>query len=276
MIPLREIRAARRDNAVYGLLAKRLRSPGQVAMLVVATAVAAGACWIVYPFVPPGADGLLIWFCIRWGVGELLWTWMAADHSFSEYRRAHDSGQLREWVLTRLPMRDIAAGFAHAGTASLFVAIVAWTLADTFAFPLLDGEQWNGTRMTMLLLYEALLAISHAQTASWTTWRCLAVASGYGPTTARWALTMLGFLGWHLGILVLCGVVLLLLRIGLVVASMGTSYPGPAPTSVSTTTVFVWLSVLVASLPVKHMLARRAREDAEKWFHCFIEKSVES
>jgi len=268
VIPLREIRAARRDNAVYALLAKRLRSPSQVAMLVVATAVAAGACWAIYPFVPPGADGLLIWFCIRWGVGELLWTWMAADHSFSEYRRAHDSGQLRDWALTRHSMPEIAQGFVYSGFASLGIAIIAWSIVNVIVVPLLLDAERGVVLLLALAAGETIIVGSHMQTALLSTWRCLAESARYGVSVVRWAWTMI-----RLGGLLAClGIFALLCVLGIRGGYAEWARSSGRDGALAAMAIGCGVAALSMLLLAKHALVQNARRAAETGFAGIVDR----
>lgn len=256
MIPIREILAARRDNAVYALLSRRLRSPGQIAMLATATVAGASVSLLAFLAIGSGWNGLLLWFIARWGLGELIWCWMTADHIFSEYRRASSSGQLDEWLVTNHSREEIARGVVLSGVALLAAAILAWSIFDVVAIGFLDGDI---ARVIAVAAFEALLAASHVQSVRWTAWRCFAAVCQSGATPAAWAGALARIAGQQLLILAGCtGMFLVLSSLLQVYAllSIGTSF------AAEERICFAYASVLIVSPVAKMAFARRAWRDA--------------
>jgi hypothetical protein len=135
--------------------------------------------------------GLLFYLAFRWGLGELLVCWLAADHIYSTVQQSLDNGRLREWRSTTMAPGDIGQGIAR-GTASLLMPVVTVLGAIDAAVPVRIAP-WAGALTSI-----ALLAV-HAATVPLACRFIAGRALRYGGHPREWALGMA-----RLGLLLLC------------------------------------------------------------------------
>ncbi len=163
-------------------------------MLAVATLFAAGVCWFLGLIMIHNLSSLFFWFCVRWGIGELLWCWMAADHCFTEIGRARRGGMLEEWLLTRHTPAEIANGFVYSTWMFLAVPLVAWSVLDLI-FLLWKAEVTEFTltqQIGFVVPGIVTLAYHHALSSAWASARCAAEAvQAAHPATKVWGKTLL-------------------------------------------------------------------------------------
>lgn len=103
--------------------------PAQIAMLLAATAAGIGGIWFFSIFAVT-APAFVVMAGFRWGLGEFLWCWMAADHCFTTIGHLRESARLRDWRLTLIAPREITGGLIRATTLLLAGGIALWFIAD--------------------------------------------------------------------------------------------------------------------------------------------------
>ncbi len=146
--------AAPTAAAFEDYFSRRNANPRQVAMLagVTIAACAIGAFakeWAT----STGSFGMVIdYHILRWGVGELLWCWLAADHAFSEIGLARRQGHMADWEATPNSAPMVAGAFARATYRFIAPAVLIHAIGDAlqpypgdplkFLLPQFPGSYW--------------------------------------------------------------------------------------------------------------------------------------
>lgn len=206
---------------------RRNRSGRQVALLVGITVAACGIGAFAKEWATAtGSFGMVIdYHILRWGMGELLWCWLAADHAFSELGTARKQGRMGDWRLTPNSAGGIGGAFAGTTHRLLVPSILLFALGDALhpyaGRPLAFLEpHFRGTVWAFQFGTPACMAVSHLATARLAVLVLTREAFQFAPTAGHWA--------WSLARL---GVILLAVTAASLFGAyvLASAFQGPGP-----------------------------------------------
>ncbi len=194
-----------REAGAFGAyFARRNRAPRQLVLLAMITVASCAIGAIAKEWATGTSSfGMVVdYHILRWGMGELLWCWLAADHAFSELHLARRQGRMADWRATPNDAPAIARSFADETYRLLVPVIVLFALGDAvhpyggrplaFLLPQFPEAEWAFRWGT-----PACMGVAHLATARLAVLVTTADAFAAPPTVARWG-WCLARLGWAL------------------------------------------------------------------------------
>ncbi|MDX2177538.1 MAG: hypothetical protein SF028_13820 [Candidatus Sumerlaeia bacterium] len=183
-------------NPMFRHFLRRDLRVSQLLMLAYVTLVFVGALAMLKMRFTSTPETVLLYGALRWGLGEFLWCWMAADHAFSTLGRARRQGRLRDWLLTPLGAQDIGGGFVASTVLLLAAGCVGAGVGEAlFAYHPRLGNNLEALNIPWFafgagVLFPVAATASHLATCLWAAAHSSERALGAAPGALAWARTL--------------------------------------------------------------------------------------
>lgn len=204
------IAGALERRPLLAYLLRRSFAPKQLAMLGTVVVAYVAGVWYLKTIFTGVPRGVAFYLFAMWGIGEFLWSWMAADHVYSAVLQDRRRGLLRDLRATPIGARDLVV--AYSGSTALVILPGAFLSAAAPAFVswapgIADRLRESAPAMHLFLNVgvPALAAISFAATGWMAAMFCCigAFSPRANPVTWMGSLLRIGLLLGAMGLLLM-------------------------------------------------------------------------